>query len=79
LTRKQIVADNKQGIIIVALGICAPIMVVKVDWRFIYWLTSGLAVLSWVVLVLFTPETRWIRTAEELGVYDFEVLQTRAN
>jgi predicted MFS family arabinose efflux permease len=54
-------------------------MVVNVDWRFIYWLTSGLAVLSWIVLVIFTPETRWIRTPEELGMYLLEVSQADSN
>lgn len=56
-----------QGVIIISIGLAAPIMVVTIGWRFIYFLTSGLAFLSWLFLVLFAPETRWMRSASELA------------
>lgn len=44
-------------------------MVVTVGWRFVYFMTSGIAVLAWLALCLFLPETRWERTPEELGKF----------
>lgn len=56
-----------QGVIIVALGICAPIVVADYSWRVLYWITSALAIFAWLLLVVFLPESRWIRSKEELA------------
>ncbi|QDS76825.1 hypothetical protein FKW77_002884 [Venturia effusa] len=56
-----------QGLIIVTLGIASPIIVADIGWRYLYILTSGLAVFAWLALVAFLPETRWERSAEELS------------
>ncbi|KAE9983493.1 hypothetical protein BLS_004266 [Venturia inaequalis] len=58
---------SAQGLIIVSLGIVSPLIVAGVGWRYLYFLTSGLAVLAWLALVAFLPETRWQRSKEELG------------
>lgn len=50
-----------------SLGIASPVIVADVGWRYLYFLTSGLAVLAWLALVAFMPETRWERSREELG------------
>lgn len=56
-----------QGLIIVGLGIASPIIVARYSWRYIYWITSGVGILAWFMLIAFVPETRRIRTKEELG------------
>jgi hypothetical protein len=54
-----------------ALGITAPIIVVTIGWRFIYFLTSGVAVFAWLMLVFFAPESRWMRSPAELGKHSY--------
>jgi MFS family permease len=58
-----------QGLIIVSIGIASPVIVVTngLGWRFVYFLTSSFAVLAWLVLCAFLPETRWTRSPEELA------------
>ena len=58
------------------MGIASPVMVVTVGWRFIYFLTSGLAIVAWVFLLLFAPETRWKRSPSELGMLLSLVVQS---
>ncbi len=56
-----------QGLIIVSLGIASPLIVARLSWRFLYFLTSGVGILAWIGLIVFVPESRWIRTNDELG------------
>ncbi|WYZ39290.1 hypothetical protein EsH8_III_001204 [Colletotrichum jinshuiense] len=56
-----------QGLLIVSLGIVSPIIVARLSWRYIYWITSGVGVIAWIGLILLVPETRWIRSDEELA------------
>jgi MFS family permease len=56
-----------QGLIIVCIGIASPVIVGTVGWRFLYYLTSGLAILAWLGLIVAMPESRWTRTQEELA------------
>ena len=39
----------------------------RLSWRWIYYLTSGAGIAAWLSLIAFVPETRWIRSNEELG------------
>ncbi|KAH8886736.1 MFS general substrate transporter [Thozetella sp. PMI_491] len=56
-----------QGLIIVSLGIASPLIVARLSWRYLYFITSGVGILAWVGLILFVPESRWIRTDDELA------------
>ncbi|KAF3768741.1 MFS general substrate transporter [Cryphonectria parasitica EP155] len=56
-----------QGVFIVSLGIASPIIVVRLNWRYIYWITAGLGVLAWFFLLAFVPESRFIRSDAELA------------
>jgi len=56
-----------QGLLIVGLGIASPLIVVRLSWRHIYYLCSGAAAAAWLLCILFVPETRWARTADELA------------
>jgi|SRR3569833_218230 len=64
-----------QGLLIVSLGIAAPIVVTRLSWRFIYYVTSGAALFTWVLLILLVPETRWVRTPEELAGKEIYLLR----
>lgn len=56
-----------QGLIIVGLGIASPVIVADLSWRYLYFITSALAVLAWFFVLAFLPETRWQRSQEELA------------
>jgi MFS family permease len=56
-----------QGLVIVGLGIGSPFVVSTIGWRAMYYITSGLAIFAWFGIVAFLPETRWIRTPQELS------------
>lgn len=58
-----------QGIFIVAIGVTSPIIVVKLSWRWIYYITSGLGIIAWIGMIFLVPETRWIRSRESLGKF----------
>lgn len=71
-----------QGLIIVSIGIASPIIVVTngLGWRFVYFLTSGIAVLAWLILCACLPETRWKRSQQELAgkpIYQLQPGETR--
>ncbi|KAK1965076.1 major facilitator superfamily transporter [Colletotrichum sublineola] len=69
-----------QGLLVVSLGIVSPIIVSRLTWRFIYWITSGVGVLAWIGLILLVPETRWLRSDDELAgkeVYPVRPGETR--
>lgn len=51
----------------IGLGISSPIIVVTLGWRYIYFITSGLAFVAWFGLIFGVPETRWKRSQAELG------------
>lgn len=45
----------------------SPVIVARLSWRWIYWLTAGIGVFSWFMLIAFVPETRFFRSDAELG------------
>lgn len=49
----------------------SPIIVARLSWRFIYYITSGAGIFAWIALIFLVPETRWIRSADELGTFLF--------
>ncbi|GKT50093.1 putative MFS-type transporter [Colletotrichum spaethianum] len=58
---------SSQGIIIIGLGVLAPWVSSNYTWRWMYYITSGLGVLAWAILIAFLPETRWNRSQQELS------------
>lgn len=69
-----------QGLIIVSIGIASPVIVVNLSWRYLYYISSSLAVVAWLLLCVFLPETRWERSKEELSgkaVYPLQPGETR--
>ncbi|KAH9906968.1 major facilitator superfamily transporter [Xylariomycetidae sp. FL2044] len=56
-----------QGPMIILFGTMAPYIAVNFDWRWIYWVTSSIGVVSWILLILFVPETRKQRSKAELN------------
>ncbi|KAF6803704.1 major facilitator superfamily transporter [Colletotrichum sojae] len=58
---------SSQGIIIIGLGVATPWLSANYTWRWIYYITSGLGVVAWALLIAFLPETRWTRSKEELS------------
>jgi MFS family permease len=69
-----------QGFIIVGIGIASPLIIVRLSWRYIYWITSGVAMFAWILLFVFVPESRWIRSPDELAgkeVYPLRPGETR--
>ncbi len=57
-----------QGVVIIGLGIAAPYVAANYDWRWLYFITSGFGVLAWILMIALVPETRWIRSKEELSM-----------
>lgn len=71
---------STQGLIIVSIGISSPVIVVTLGWRYIYYITSALAIVAWFALFAFLPESRWKRSPEELNgkeVYPLRLAETR--
>ncbi|KAH8891948.1 major facilitator superfamily transporter [Thozetella sp. PMI_491] len=58
---------SSQGPMIVLFGILGPYVAVNADWRWIYWVTSIIGVFTWIMLILFVPETGKARSKEELA------------
>ncbi|KAI8300365.1 hypothetical protein K4K61_009820 [Colletotrichum sp. SAR11_59] len=58
---------SSQGIIIIGLGVAAPWVSANYTWRWMYYITSGLGILAWALLIAFLPETRWTRSQAELS------------
>ncbi|KAK2063692.1 major facilitator superfamily transporter [Colletotrichum caudatum] len=58
---------SSQGVIIIALGVLAPYVSSNYTWRWMYYITSGLGVAAWAIIIAFLPETRWKRSQEELS------------
>ncbi|CAK7213626.1 hypothetical protein SEUCBS140593_001908 [Sporothrix eucalyptigena] len=56
-----------QGIFIVVLGIAGPWLAAHYTWRWVYWITSALGLIVWILIIVFVPETKWNRTPEELS------------
>ena len=54
--------------IIVAIGINSPMIVITWGWRDLYFLTAGISVFAWLMVMAWVPETRWMRTEEELSM-----------
>ncbi|KAH8899837.1 MFS general substrate transporter [Thozetella sp. PMI_491] len=57
---------SSQGIIITALGVISPYIASNYDWRWLYYITAGLGILAWFMIIALVPETRWMRSKEEL-------------
>ena len=56
-----------QGLIIVSLGIASPVIVATIGWRWVYFISSAMAIATWAAMLAFLPETRWTRSAAELS------------
>lgn len=56
-----------QGIFIVILGVVGPYLAAHSTWRWVYWITSALGVIVWLLIIAFVPETLWTRSPEELS------------
>jgi predicted MFS family arabinose efflux permease len=56
-----------KGLIIVTLGIGSPVIILNLGWRYLYFITSAIAIAAWLALFAFLPETRWTRSKEELS------------
>ncbi|PKS12348.1 hypothetical protein jhhlp_001648 [Lomentospora prolificans] len=65
--RAMSVVVSSQGVVIIALGIAAPYVAANYTWRWLYFITSGLGILAWILLIVGLPETRWKRSKEELS------------
>lgn len=48
--------------------VASPYVVLRLDWRHLYYITAGVGVFVWLLLIAFVPETRWIRSDDELGM-----------
>lgn len=46
----------------------SPIIVHRLSWRWIYYITSGVGIVAWLLLIAFVPETRYFRSDAELGM-----------
>ncbi|KAH8900625.1 major facilitator superfamily transporter [Thozetella sp. PMI_491] len=69
-----------QGLFIVAIGVTSPLIVVKLSWRWIYYITAGTGVIVWIAMIFLIPETRWIRSPDELAgkeVYPLRPMENR--
>lgn len=51
---------------IVLFGILAPYISTNYTWRWVYLITSGIGVFAWLFLIAFVPESRRMRSKEEL-------------
>lgn len=56
-----------QGPMIVLFGIISPWISVNYTWRYVYYITSAIGIIAWVGLIAFVPETRVVRSKEELA------------
>ncbi|KAH8662280.1 major facilitator superfamily transporter [Xylariales sp. PMI_506] len=59
--------NASQGLIIVSLGIASPFVVTRLSWRYLYWVFSGAAALAWITVFFCVPETRRVRSQDELA------------
>ncbi|ORY70914.1 major facilitator superfamily domain-containing protein [Pseudomassariella vexata] len=69
-----------QGLFIVSIGLTSPLIITRLSWRWIYYLTGGVGVLAWFMIIFLVPETRWVRTPDELAgkeVYRLRPGETR--
>jgi len=55
-----------QGLIIVGLGFATPWVIIKLSWRWLYFITGIGASLFMLAVIAFLPETRWKRTSAEI-------------
>lgn len=56
-----------QGLFIVSIGLTSPIIITKLSWRYIYYITASAGVAVWIAMIFLVPETRWVRSPDELG------------
>ncbi|KAI0125168.1 major facilitator superfamily domain-containing protein [Xylariales sp. AK1849] len=72
--------SSSQGLISICLGVTGPYIVSRISWRFLYQIFSSLTALAWLAVVLCVPETRTIRSQDELAgkeVYPLRPGETR--
>ncbi|KAL2829632.1 major facilitator superfamily domain-containing protein [Aspergillus pseudoustus] len=55
-----------QGLVTISLGIGANYIVARMSWRWLYYIGGIITAVSWVLLILFLPETRWQRSVSDL-------------
>lgn len=46
----------------------SPVIVARLSWRYIYWITAGVGIFAWGLLIAFVPESRYFRSDAELGM-----------
>lgn len=51
-------------------------IVARLSWRYIYWITASLGIFAWFLIIAFVPETRFIRSDAELGIYIYLLFPT---
>ncbi|KAH8885590.1 major facilitator superfamily transporter [Thozetella sp. PMI_491] len=56
-----------QGPVLVLFGVLSPWITANYSWRWIYWITSSLCLLAWFGIIFLVPETRKLRSKEELA------------
>ncbi|KAF2096178.1 major facilitator superfamily transporter [Rhizodiscina lignyota] len=56
-----------QGLIMIGLGSATPVIAANLGWRYLYYISASIAVVAWFALIAFVPETRWMRSKEELN------------
>lgn len=56
-----------QGTIIIALGVAAPYCIIRLSWRWVYFITAIGAAFFLIGVFFLMPETRYRRTKAELG------------
>lgn len=64
-----------QGIIIVTLGICSPLIISDYTWRFLYNICAIMAAITWLIILITLPETRYFRSTQELRGEPLEPLE----
>ncbi|RYP85954.1 hypothetical protein DL770_004967 [Monosporascus sp. CRB-9-2] len=78
---KAVAAVNAStGLIIVGLGVGSPLIVTRMSWRWVYGVTSIIGFATWISIILCLPETRRVRTPDELAgkvVYPLRPGETR--
>ncbi|KAF4626547.1 hypothetical protein G7Y89_g11612 [Cudoniella acicularis] len=55
-----------QGIITISLGVNTNYIVARLGWEWLYYIGGTITAVSWLMILLFVPETRWHRSNAEL-------------
>ncbi|OAA65699.1 major facilitator superfamily transporter [Niveomyces insectorum RCEF 264] len=68
-----------QGPMMAVFGVLGPYIAVNYTWRWLYFITSGACVLAWILLICFVPETRVVRSKQELNGIQIWPVEDGAN